>query len=621
MKRCQTCGNTFPLDANFCPMDGGKLDVIQAPSATGSGLVGGRFQLGAKLGGGRTGDVFAAVDTSNGQPCVVKVVPESVVGKGEKAQRAERELKQLAKVASERIVRVLDAGAMPAGGAPGLFVAMEQAPGTRLDTVLASTGPLAPERVLAIAHEIAEGLAEAAKNGVIHRDVAPKNVLLLPGDKVKLLNFATPVPLNDKLAGTPEFLSPEQGEGKAPDQRSNIYGLGSLVYLMITGQPPFTGAPQAVVDAHLRTAPTPPSQRGAKLPEGMERALLKALEKSPSRRQLTLKQLVTELEAGAAPGSVSATQPAAAAAAKVDAAARTMFGYASPPPGSDKTEAMPASQIPGPPLVIVAPQPQAPQAPQPPVPQPPVVLAPVAAPAAPVVPVTPFQPAPHAAPHQPAPHAAPHQPAAPQMAQAPGQHAAHHGPGGAVAFTPAGAAPSVPAWSPPAAAMPTATTTGGGAGGKGKKAPEPAPAAKRGQFRETMWFKKGELDEAAAQAAAQIAKEGASPDGVPVSDKADELAIDERYKDDGSITAGDRQRLSLQTGHTQMMQAVQPTALPGERMGDDALIEEMQGGRKRTILLVVLGLLAMAAVVVYFTVFNTSDTPKAATPDAAAAVE
>ena len=593
MKKCQTCGNLFPLDANFCPMDGGKLLIVDAPApaaAGAPGLVGGRFQLGAKIGGGHTGEVFAATDTSNGQPCVVKLVPETVVGKGEKAQRAERELKQLAKVQSDRIARVLDAG-MDKGG---LWVAMEQATGTRLDMIVAQQGPMDPARVRAIAHEIAEGLAEAAKNGVIHRDVAPKNVLVSPDGKVKLLNFATPLIVNDKIQGTPEFLSPEQAEGKAPDQRSNIYGLGALIYLMATGQPPFTGAAQIVVDAQMRTPPTPPSQRGAKLPEAMERALLKSLEKTPSRRQLTLKQLVTELEADGA-------QAAPAAAPKVDAAAKTMFGYASPPPDSPPAAApapvaaAPAPAAPAPAPVVVAPAP----APAP------VVAAPAPAPAPVMPPPAQFIPAPGA----PAPA-----PAAPMAG------------GGGVAFTPAGA-PAAPAWSPPpAAAAPAAPVAGPSAGGKGKKSnvvPEPAPA-KKGQFRETMWFKKGELDEAAAQAAAQIAKEGAQggAEGVLVSDKADELGIDERYKDDGSISAGDRQRLSLRTGNTQMMSAVKEpvAALPGERMGEDALIEEMQSGRKKTLAIVVVAVLFITAVVLYFTVFAKKEEAKA-TPDAAAATE
>jgi hypothetical protein len=127
------------------------------------------------------------------------------------------------------------------------------------------------------------------------------------------------------------------------------------------------------------------------------------------------------------------------------------------------------------------------------------------------------------------------------------------------------------------AAMPPQAVAAAPAGGKGKaKAPDPAPV-KKGQFRETMWFKKGELDEAAAQAAA-VAQQ-ASPDAMPVSDKADEMPMEDRYKDDGTISAKDRERLSLRTGQTQMMQAMKE---PGKKkpggVSEEELVSELRSG-------------------------------------------
>src|SRR5688500_14460068 len=95
MKRCPKCNNSFPDEANFCPVDAARLEPIVAAPAPTDGLLGGRFQLGERLGGGRTGEVHAARDTSSGRPCVVKLVAENVFPSPLLAQRTERELKQL----------------------------------------------------------------------------------------------------------------------------------------------------------------------------------------------------------------------------------------------------------------------------------------------------------------------------------------------------------------------------------------------------------------------------------------------------------------------------------------------------------------------------------------------
>jgi hypothetical protein len=138
------------------------------------------------------------------------------------------------------------------------------------------------------------------------------------------------------------------------------------------------------------------------------------------------------------------------------------------------------------------------------------------------------------------------------------------------------------------------------AGGKNKAPVVPAPAAaKKGQFRETMWFKKGELDEAAAQAAATAPQ---SPDALPVSDKADELPIEDRYKDDGSISAKDREKFSLRTGATSMMPAVNlPDAPPvsGGKMDERDIVSEMKGGRTKMLALVGVGALILIALVIW----------------------
>jgi hypothetical protein len=130
----------------------------------------------------------------------------------------------------------------------------------------------------------------------------------------------------------------------------------------------------------------------------------------------------------------------------------------------------------------------------------------------------------------------------------------------------------------------------GGAGGKGRK-DAPSVAASKGKFRETMWFKKGDLDAAAAEAAEEERKRS----GENVQDKADDLPIEERYKDDGSLNRSDVERYSLKTGSTQMMQAVRDPG-PAPQVSERELISDMKSGRKP--LLIGIGVAAVILLIV-----------------------
>ncbi|MBI4509367.1 MAG: serine/threonine protein kinase [Deltaproteobacteria bacterium] len=557
MKRCPNCQTTFPDDANFCPMDAGRLvdDAPQADSAKGEhNLVGGRFQLGALLGGKRTGEVHSVRDVTNGQECVVKLVAPSVFPSPLAVQRAERELKQLQKVVSERIAKILDFGKH----GNSFYITMERVNGTPLSQVIRAGGPLALERARKVTSEIGEALAEAAKSGVIHRDVAPKNVILGDGDRVKLINFVTPVPVNDKVFGVPEFVSPEQAEGKSVDQRANIYSLGALLYFMLTGECVFSGDAESVIQAHLQSPVSPPSSRGrGAVPAEVEKAILKALEKQSSRRHLTLRQMLGEIDTAVESSAASSdgNSPAQAARApnpnNMTLMGVAMFGSVSPLPGP-KTDVV---NTPPSPSVGVAPQVAAPQ------PAPPAATAAAAAPSSSLA----------------------------TAAAAPSP----------VAWAPSAPTPFVPAPAAPVAAVQGAAPSGKGKGKANAGTPAAPPAAEKGKFRETMWFKKGELDEAAAALAATAP---ASSDAPPVSDKVDELPIEDRYKDDGTLTAADRERLSLRTGATQMMQAVSVPVgpVPGERMGEKEIVSELRAGRTKIIAIIVAAVIVIGGVVAFF---------------------
>jgi serine/threonine-protein kinase len=172
--------------------------------------------------------------------------------------------------------------------------------------------------------QVGQALLEAQKAGIVHRDVSPKNILIGPTGDVKVINFPIAKPLNDKASGVAAYLSPEQVQGKPVDQRSNTYSLAAVFYHLVTGEPPFQGTPETVMELHVSSPPLAPSQRRpeAALSPEVDRVVLKALDKSSSRRHLTLRLFLSEVDALVAPEGA----PAAGAATGKDA-----------PPGFAKT--------------------------------------------------------------------------------------------------------------------------------------------------------------------------------------------------------------------------------------------------------------------------------------------
>jgi hypothetical protein len=363
MKLCPKCGTQYPDDANFCPVDAARLPppvvareragagpggagatgtgatgASQAPEPSrtaasaesrtpdGRRLLGGRFALGTRIGGRQTGEVYEAVDQSNGQACVVKVIDAEVFPSNLVLQRTERELGKLARLDSPGIVRILEHGRLE----DRLWMACERVPGSRsvLDIVF-DEGPMPPQRAAAIVLEVGKALAEAAKVGIIHRDLAPKNVLLGGDGTVKLINFGVAVPATAKVQGVPEFVAPEIIEGKPVDQRANIYSLGALFYYLVAGRPPYMGEPEEVYEQHLSGEPEPPSTHLDSVPEAVDAVILRALERSSSRRFMTLRQLLNDIEriaAGEEPATTASALMSARGKGKSKKLAQTMVG-------------------------------------------------------------------------------------------------------------------------------------------------------------------------------------------------------------------------------------------------------------------------------------------------------
>lgn len=658
MKLCPKCHKQFSDDANFCPVDAARLAPLESQSVA-TDPIAAKFELGDRLGGARTGSVYRAVDKATGQPAAVKIIAPAVVALPSVGQRLERELKQLERVQSAGVAKVLGSGRR----GDDTWVATELLDGAQtLAESIAARGPIPLDIAAHLIEVIGEALIEAAQVGVVHRDLAPKNVLFA-GDDIKLINFSLPVP-GDKAAGVSEFVAPEQQDGKPVDQRSNLFSLGALYYYVLTGTPV----------QHEDSGAVKPPSTFAPVSAAVDALIVRSLDRSPTKRFLTVRQFVDEVSRIA---RGEATQALGRPGKPKAELVQTLLGVrgggltsaiaaVAPPPGvqlpasllGPDAPALPGAQtIPEPPPTIPEPPyAEAPHAqtlvdPEPPshelAAQPgrgaPSTFAGVAAPQihttpapgvplqpAVIVPSAPLQPAvivptaPHsttligpavtepdaavaAAPQQvPPPERSPWaQPAT--VEPEPRQPASITEPQSVpavLAAAPASAATVPAAPSPASNGASTATVPAApvvpapllAAPVLPKNTAKPNGGESKGKFRETMWFKKGDLDVQAAEAAAAEA----AKTGKVGQDKADSLPIDERYKDDGTLSRSDKEKYSLRTGATQMMAAARDSGVhaPVGKVSEDALIDEMKSGRTKIFALIGVGLIILILLIV-----------------------
>jgi hypothetical protein len=613
MRFCPICKTQYPEDANFCPQEtcataDGPQRLQSAPAQPSA-----RFTPIERLGGGHTGEVWKAHDNQTGTDVAYKVVGADVLPTQASQARAEREFKQLMRVVSPKIAAILDCEKTPNGG---LAVAMEICQGDSLERMLAE-GAMPFEKARSIVAQVGLALLEAQKVGLVHRDVAPKNILVSPSGDVKLINFPLAKPINDRVAGVPAYLSPEQVQGKPVDQRSNTYSLATILYHLLTGEPPFQGASvQAVLDMQVSTPVLPPTQRrpGAALPPEVDKLVLKAMDKSSSRRHLTLRLFLNELEA-------LKDKPATAdkKGREVGLAKTMMFGGNQADIARMVAEARAAKAAGAPAAAPAAPQPgAAPAAPQP-------GAAPAPAPSPMDVGQTLLaggmdpQSAPHA---QPAPARAPAANATMMQGASPRQAAAAPTPApfaptpppaqasrpvAPAVSAPVASAPLQPAPAPVAPVQQPAAVAARPA--EAGKAPSKAGAA----FRETLWFKQGDVDQMVADAKAKLQAAGKPPaEGVDIG--VDARPLEDRYADDGSVTIEDRKKFSLRTGATATTMPTASDHVPGEQMDEKEMVGEISGGR-RTLILVIAGVVILALVVVVAMMLKGKGKGNAAAPE------
>src|SRR5262245_24438275 len=304
----------------------------------------GRYELHRRLARGGMADVFLARDQLLDRPVAVKVLFPEFATDPSFVERFRREAQSAANLNHPNIVSVYDWG--EEGGT--YFIVMEYVDGRSLASILSTEGPLHPQRAAEVTSDIAAALGFAHRNGVIHRDVKPGNVLISPQGQVKVADFgiarAMGAGSEDNLTqagsvmGTATYFSPEQAQGSHLDPRSDLYSLGVVLYEMVTGKSPFSGgSPVTIAYKHVQEQPVPPRQVNANVPADLDAIDMKLLAKSPAARYASAEDLRADLrrfrdgQPVLAAGAMGATQAMAATSAV---------------PAYDSTTALPVEELP-----------------------------------------------------------------------------------------------------------------------------------------------------------------------------------------------------------------------------------------------------------------------------------
>jgi len=258
-----------------------------------------RFEILGELGRGAMGVVYRARDPALDRTVAIKTIllPLDPAERKAYESRFLQEARAAGKLGHPAIITIYDVGRE----GDLAYIAMEILQGVDLRQRLAQ-GRLSPHEAGSIAMQVADGLAFAHEHGVIHRDIKPANIMLLRGDRVKIMDFgiarlqASDIKTQTGvLLGTPKYMSPEQVAGRPLDERSDIFSLGCVLYEMWTGRPPFTGADISQLMHNIGTATPVAPGRLAALPPISDLIVTRALAKDPAARYQKAQELAADL--------------------------------------------------------------------------------------------------------------------------------------------------------------------------------------------------------------------------------------------------------------------------------------------------------------------------------------
>jgi len=309
--KCPKCQSDNPESASFCADCGTQIPsaknievtaTIETPKeglTTGSTFTG-RYQIIEEIGKGGMGSVYKVQDTKIKEKIALKLIKPEIAKDKKTIERFNNELRLARKIRHKNICQMFDLGEEKGTH----FITMEFVPGQDLKGLIRQTGQLAVGTTINIAKQICHGLTEAHKLGVVHRDLKPSNIMINKQGDVRIMDFGIARSLEARgitgagvMIGTPEYMSPEQVEGKGVDQQSDIYSLGIILYEMVTGQLPFEGdTPLSIAMKHKSEEFIAPRILNPLIPEDLDELIIKCLEKEKANRYKSVEYLLRDLD-------------------------------------------------------------------------------------------------------------------------------------------------------------------------------------------------------------------------------------------------------------------------------------------------------------------------------------
>ncbi len=262
-------------------------------------IIDGRYRVISRLGSGGMADVYLAQDQLLGREVAVKVLHQHFVEDQEFVERFKREASSAAALSHPNIVGIFDRGEWNGT----YYIAMEYVAGRSLKTIVREGGPLDPSTAIDLVIQILRGARFAHRRGVIHRDLKPHNVIIDDEGRARVTDFGiaragpSDMTLTGSIMGTAQYLSPEQAQGLATTESSDLYSIGVILYELLTGVVPFDGETAvAIAFKQVSAEPRPPSELNPALPVSLDAVVLRALAKDPDARFANADEMILALQ-------------------------------------------------------------------------------------------------------------------------------------------------------------------------------------------------------------------------------------------------------------------------------------------------------------------------------------
>jgi TolB-like protein/Tfp pilus assembly protein PilF/tRNA A-37 threonylcarbamoyl transferase component Bud32 len=298
-KYCSRCAAPLPVPKDISAIPTKTIDLPVQKLSRGS-IFAGRYEIIEELGEGGMGKVYRVEDKKIHEEVALKLIRSEIAADKKTIERFGNELKYARKIAHRTVCKMYDLGEE----GRTRYITMEYVPGENLRNMIRMMGQMSTGQVISIGKQVCEGLVEAHRLGVIHRDLKSSNIMIDKNGQPRIMDFGIARSIKSEgitergmMVGTPEYISPEQVDGNKADERSDIYSLGVIMYEMATGMVPFSGKSSlSIALKHKTQAPADPRRLNPQIPKDLSLVILKCMEKERESRYQSAEELLSELE-------------------------------------------------------------------------------------------------------------------------------------------------------------------------------------------------------------------------------------------------------------------------------------------------------------------------------------